>query len=95
MEVKAQLVAKLAEDAKIGLQPGESEQLAAAMGKIAGVWDILKNDDAASFAPWSPPVNGGPLWRDDIVVPSAPVEESTGHAARHDGKMFLVPEILG
>ncbi len=88
-------VARLAEMARIGLEPSELEHLAPQLDVILESVAAVSQVATADVPPTShalPLVN---VFRDDVVTPSMPRDDALAGAPATEDDRFRVPRILG
>jgi len=94
-EITTDVVAHLANLARIGLTPDEIEkltgELAVIIDSIAKVSEVATPDVPAT----SHPIPLSNVYRPDVVGDTLSVEEALSGAPEHDGSRFKVSAILG
>jgi aspartyl-tRNA(Asn)/glutamyl-tRNA(Gln) amidotransferase subunit C len=94
-EITTDVVAHLANLARIGLTPDEIEkltgELAVIIDSIAKVSEVATPDVPAT----SHPIPLENVFRDDVVGETLTVEQALAGAPDHDGSRFRVSAILG
>ncbi|MDO5090070.1 MAG: Asp-tRNA(Asn)/Glu-tRNA(Gln) amidotransferase subunit GatC [Cardiobacteriaceae bacterium] len=90
----SELVARTAQLARLALSPEQEKRLAADLGKIFELFDVLDDDAIRSKAPLAHPLGDIQPLRDDVAIardmhPS--IAENAPHA--EDG-FFTVPKVI-
>ena len=81
--------------ARLGLTDDELDRLEGQLNHILDQYAILADVPTDHIAPTAQTIELENILRDDVVVPSLPVEAVLSNAAARDGDFILVPAILG
>ena len=88
-------VAHVAHLARLGLTDDELTLLEGQLNHILDQYAKLAELDTEHIPPTAQTIELENILRDDVVMPSLPVEEVVGNAAEHDDGFVVVPAILG
>jgi aspartyl-tRNA(Asn)/glutamyl-tRNA(Gln) amidotransferase subunit C len=81
--------------ARLGLEEGELARLEGQLNHILDQYAKLSELDTSGISPTAQTIELENILRDDVVVPSLPVEAVLGNAHEVDGEFIVVPPILG
>ena len=81
--------------ARLGLTAGEIGILQGQLNHILDQYTKLAELDTEAIPPTAQTIELENILRDDVTVPSLPVEEVLGNAAESSGGLIVVPAILG
>jgi aspartyl-tRNA(Asn)/glutamyl-tRNA(Gln) amidotransferase subunit C len=81
--------------ARLGLSDAELTRLEGELNHILDQYAILATVDTDAIAPTAQTIELENILRDDVAVPSLPVESVLANAAERDGDFIVVPPILG
>jgi aspartyl-tRNA(Asn)/glutamyl-tRNA(Gln) amidotransferase subunit C len=81
--------------ARLGLTDTELGRLEGELNHILDQYAVLARLDTEAIPPTAQTIELENILRDDVVVPSLPVEAVLANAAATDGPFVLVPPILG
>jgi aspartyl-tRNA(Asn)/glutamyl-tRNA(Gln) amidotransferase subunit C len=81
--------------ARLGLTDDELARLEGQLNHILDQYAILTTVPTDHIAPTAQTIELENILRDDVVVPSLPVEAVLSNAPARDGDFLVVPAILG
>jgi aspartyl-tRNA(Asn)/glutamyl-tRNA(Gln) amidotransferase subunit C len=81
--------------ARLGLTDAELGRLEGELNHILDQYAVLARLDTETIPPTAQTIELENILRDDVVVPSLPVEAVLANAAATDGPFVVVPPILG
>ncbi|HVA87902.1 MAG TPA: Asp-tRNA(Asn)/Glu-tRNA(Gln) amidotransferase subunit GatC [Candidatus Saccharimonadales bacterium] len=81
--------------ARLGLTEEELGRLEGQLNHILDQYEILARLDTDAIAPTAQTIQLENILRDDVTMPSLPVEDVLANAPEHDGSFIAVPPILG
>ena len=88
-------VAHVAHLARLGLTDEELGRLEGQLNHILDQYAILARLDTEHIPPTAQTIELENILRDDVAIPSLPVEEVLRNAAAREGDFIRVPPILG
>ncbi|MDZ4723724.1 MAG: Asp-tRNA(Asn)/Glu-tRNA(Gln) amidotransferase subunit GatC [candidate division Zixibacteria bacterium] len=91
---KAQ-VEHVARLARLNLTAEEIERFTQELAVILEYVDQLQTVNTDGVEPQNQFIAAENVFREDLVVPSLPIEKVLGNAPVHDGEFFLVPKVIG
>ncbi|MCU1420533.1 MAG: Asp-tRNA(Asn)/Glu-tRNA(Gln) amidotransferase GatCAB subunit [Microbacteriaceae bacterium] len=94
-EITTDVVAHLANLARIGLTPDEIEKLTGELGVILEAIEKVSEVATPDVPATSHPIRLVNVFRPDIVGETLSVDEALSGAPEHDGSRFKVSAILG
>ena len=94
MKVTLQDVEQVAKLARLEVSPAEKEAFAKQLSQILTHVETLKQYDAAGIAPTATVLGQVNVFREDVVLPSLPVEKSLANAPEREADGFAVPKII-
>jgi aspartyl-tRNA(Asn)/glutamyl-tRNA(Gln) amidotransferase subunit C len=94
-EITTDVVAHLANLARIGLTPDEIEKLTGELGVILEAIEKVSEVATPDVPATSHPIRLVNVFRPDIVGETLTVDEALSGAPEHDGSRFKVSAILG
>ena len=81
--------------ARLGMSDAELTRLEGQLNHILEQYAILAELDTDDIPPTAQTIELENILRDDVVIPSLPVEAVLGNAAEREGDFIVVPPILG
>jgi aspartyl-tRNA(Asn)/glutamyl-tRNA(Gln) amidotransferase subunit C len=81
--------------ARLGLSDEELGRLEGQLNHILDQYAVLASVPTDHIAPTAQTIELENILREDVAVPSLPVEAVVGNAADHEGGFIVVPAILG
>ena len=81
--------------ARLGLTDDEIALLQGQLNHILEQYAILAELDTDDIPPTAQTIELENILREDVVIPSLPVEAVLGNAPERDGDFIVVPPILG
>lgn len=94
MQVTAEVVAQIAELARLDLDQEQQERLASDLAQIISYVEMLDELDTSAVEPMAHALDLTNVFADDEVQPSLSRQEALANAPKHDGQFFLVPAVL-
>ena len=90
-----QTVRKIAELARLDLTEEEAKGLAAQFASILEQFKVLETLDVSGVEAMTGANRAGEVVREDLPVPSLPVEEMLRNAPEHTPEFYVVPKTVG
>lgn len=87
-------VARVAELARLALDPGELARIGEELGAILGYIGQLDALDTDAVEPTTHAVPLTMVYREDVVAEHLPREEALANAPEQDGEAFVVPKVV-
>jgi aspartyl-tRNA(Asn)/glutamyl-tRNA(Gln) amidotransferase subunit C len=81
--------------ARLGLAEEEFERLEGELNHILDQYAILATLDTDAIAPTAQTIELENILRDDVSLPSLPVEEALANAPEREGDFIVVTAIIG
>ncbi len=81
--------------ARLGLTAAELDRLEGQLNHILDQYAILARLDTEHIPPTAQTIELESILRDDVVIPSLPVEAVLLNAPAHEGGFIVVPPVLG
>jgi len=94
MEVNDALLDKLANLARLDIDPGEKEGLKQDLQRMISFVEKLQELDTSGTAPLLHMTDAADILRDDVVQGSISREEALKNAPDTDGVFFKVPKVI-
>ena len=94
MSLTRQEVEKVALLARLKLSPSEVDGMLEQLGKILGYVEQLDQVDTANVEPMAHALPMQNVFRDDVILPSLPVEQALANAPKRSGDFYAVPAVL-
>ncbi len=88
-------VAHVAHLARLGLTEEELSRLEGQLNHILDQYAVLASLDTDHIAPTAQTIELENILRDDVAMPSLPVEEALANAPEREGDFIVVPAIIG
>jgi aspartyl-tRNA(Asn)/glutamyl-tRNA(Gln) amidotransferase subunit C len=81
--------------ARLGLAEEELGRLEGQLNHILDQYAILASLDTDAIAPTAQTIELENILRDDVAMPSLPVEDALANAPEREGDFIVVPAIIG
>ncbi len=94
MSLSLEDVKKVATLARLDLSPGDLAQMADQLNRILGYVDQLNEVDTEGLEPLAHPLPLSNVFRDDVPVPSLPVDAALQNAPNRLADFFGVPAVF-
>ena len=94
MNISRQEVEHVAHLARLDIAEGEKEVLSEQLSHILTYMDQLRSVDTQDVPPTASVLEQTNVFRDDVPVPSLPVDQATANAPETADGLFLVPKII-
>ena len=94
MKITLQDVEQVAKLARLEVSPAEKEAFAKQLSQILTHVETLKQYDTTGIEPTAAVLGQVNVFREDVVLPSLPVEKALANAPEREGDGFAVPKII-
>ncbi|MBK8557708.1 MAG: Asp-tRNA(Asn)/Glu-tRNA(Gln) amidotransferase subunit GatC [Lewinellaceae bacterium] len=94
MEVNKVLISKLEKLARLQLEDTERERLQTDLGKMLDLVEQLRELPTDGVAPLIYLNAQQNVFREDLPIPSSPVQQALRNAPDHDDQYFRVPKVI-
>jgi len=94
MKITLEDVEKVAKLARLEVSPAEKEAFAKQLSQILTHVETLKQYDTVGIEPTTTVLGQVNVFREDVVLPSLPVEKALANAPEREGDGFAVPKII-
>jgi len=94
MKITLQDVEQVAKLARLEVSPAEKEAFAKQLSQILTHVETLKQYDTVGIEPTTTVLGQVNVFREDVVLPSLPVEKALANAPEREGDGFAVPKII-
>jgi len=94
MKITLQDVEQVAKLARLEVSPVEKEAFAKQLSQILTHVETLKQYDTVGIEPTTTVLGQVNVFREDVVLPSLPVEKALANAPEREGDGFAVPKII-
>ena len=94
MSLTVHEVRQVATLARLAVPPGQLAAMAEQLNRILGFVDQLAEVPTDGVEPLAHPLPLENVFRDDVPVPSLPVDEALRNAPKRDGDYFGVPAVF-
>jgi len=94
MKITLQDVEQVAKLARLEVSPAEREAFAKQLSQILTHVETLKQYDTVGIEPTTTVLGQVNVFREDVVLPSLPVEKALANAPEREGDGFAVPKII-
>jgi len=94
MKITLQDVEQVAKLARLEVSPAEKEAFAKQLSQILTHVETLKQYDTVGIEPTTTVLGQVNVFREDVVVPSLPVEKALANAPEREADGFAVPKII-
>lgn len=94
MYISADEVARVAELARLELSSEESVSISRQLDEILGYIAKLQEVDTSRVEVMTQAQGLNNVFREDVIVPSPPREESLANAPEQNGEAFIVPRVI-
>ena len=94
-EESTEIVKKIAELARLDLAGAEEKELASQFASILRQFRVLETLDVSGVEAMVGASGAGEVFREDVPVPSFPVEEMLRNAPEHTPEFYVVPKTIG
>jgi aspartyl-tRNA(Asn)/glutamyl-tRNA(Gln) amidotransferase subunit C len=94
MKITLQDVEQVAKLARLEVSPAEKEAFAKQLSQILTHVETLKQYDTVGIEPTTTVLGQVNVFREDVVLPSLPVEKALANAPEREADGFAVPKII-
>ena len=94
MEITKQEVEKVAKLARLEITEAEKEAFAKQLSQILTHVEKLKQYDTTGIEPTATVLGQVNVFRDDVILPSLPVDKALANAPEREADGFSVPKII-